>query len=96
MTREEAIDKLRDIADRESAWMEEIGVPDASQIGAFLLEVAEMLREQKPVEPHWRCPTVYMNGTGKIDLICGNCGISIPLGKPNYCPWCGRAVKWDA
>jgi hypothetical protein len=53
------------------------------------------LKEHEPVEPHWRCSTVYMNGTGKIEMICGNCGISIPLGKPNYCPWCGRKVKWD-
>ena len=54
-----------------------------------------LLREQEPAEPHWRCPTVYMNGTGKIELICGNCGISIPLGKPSYCPWCGKKVKWN-
>ena len=54
-----------------------------------------LLKEQEAVEPHWRCSTVYMNGTGKIEMMCGNCGISIPLGKPNYCPWCGRAVKWD-
>ena len=60
------------------------------------LIIDELLREQEPVEPNWRCSTVYMNGTGKIELICGNCGVSIPLGKPNYCPWCGRKVKWNA
>lgn len=58
-------------------------------------DALELLQEQEAVEPHWRCSTVYMNGTGKIEMMCGNCGISIPLGKPNYCPWCGRAVKWD-
>jgi len=46
--REAAIARLLRIADREQAWMEEIGLPDASSIGAFLREVAEMLREQEP------------------------------------------------
>ena len=47
MTRKEAIKRLNNIADRESAWMEEIGLPDASQIGAFLREVAEMLKKDE-------------------------------------------------
>lgn len=45
---------------------------------------------QELVKPRWTHPTVYKNV-----LICGNCGIEIPLGKPNYCPWCGRKVNWD-
>lgn len=49
-----------------------------------------LLKEQEPVEPRWTHPTVYKNV-----LMCGNCGIEIPLGKPNYCPWCGRKVNWD-
>ena len=63
--------------------------------GSVCTDALALLKEQEPVEPHWSCPTVYMNGTGKIEMMCGNCGVSIPLGKPNYCPWCGRKVKWD-
>ena len=46
--REKAIKRLLRIADREKAWIEEIGLPDASSIGIFLREVADMLREQEP------------------------------------------------
>lgn len=51
-----------------------------------------LLREQEePVEPRWTHPEVGTNV-----LMCGCCGVAILLGKPNYCPWCGRKVKWDA
>lgn len=49
-----------------------------------------LLREQEPVEPRWTHPAVEMNV-----MMCGGCGIEIPLGKPNYCPWCGRKVLWN-
>ncbi len=75
-----------------SLYFEEAVKPDDF---TMLLAAIDLLKEQEPVKPHWRCPTVYMNGTGKIELMCGNCGINIPLGKPSYCPWCGRAVKWE-
>lgn len=68
---------------------------DLHEVERMKRDALKLLKAQKAVEPHWRCSTVYMNGTGKIEMMCGNCGISIPLGKPNYCPWCGRAVKWD-
>lgn len=48
------------------------------------------LKEQEPVKPRWTHPTVDKNV-----MMCGSCGIAIPLGKPNYCPWCGRKVKWN-
>lgn len=48
LDRESAIARLIRIADRENTWFEEIGLPDASSIGAFLREIAEMLREQEP------------------------------------------------
>lgn len=32
------------------------------------------------------------NGT---DHICGNCGGSFFHQKVNYCPWCGKVVKWN-
>ncbi len=49
-----------------------------------------LLREQEPVRPRWIHPEVGTNL-----LMCGGCGIAIPFGKPNYCPWCGKEVKWD-
>ena len=49
-----------------------------------------LLKEQEPVEPRWTHPEVGTNL-----LMCGGCGIAIPFGKPNYCPWCGKEVKWD-
>ena len=42
--REKAIERLLRIADREQSWMENVGIPDASTIGPFLREVADMLR----------------------------------------------------
>lgn len=49
-----------------------------------------LLQKQEPVEPRWTHP-----GVGTNLLMCGGCGIAIPFGKPNYCPWCGKEVKWD-
>ena len=46
-----------------------------------------LLREQKPVKP---------NPTGiEPHYNCGKCGLPIQQGYP-FCPWCGKAVKWDA
>ena len=50
LDREKAIKRLLMIADREQAWMENVGIPDASTIGPFLREVADMLKEQEAVE----------------------------------------------
>ena len=49
-----------------------------------------ILKKQEPVTPRWTHPTV-----DKSVMMCGNCGLEIPLGRPNYCPWCGRKVKWN-
>lgn len=92
--REAAIARLLRIADRERAWMEEIGLPDASSIGAFLRDVAEMLREQEPVKPK------RVLGAPLDWYQCGVCGADmLDTGdeyRPKYCPQCGKAVKWDA
>ena len=86
--RETAVARLLRIADREQAWMEEIGLPDASSIGAVLREVAEMLREQEPVEPN-KPGTAY-----KTVWSCGVCAYPISTDWV-ACPSCGKAVKWD-
>ena len=49
----------------------------------------DLLKEQEPVEPRWAHPAY-----DKTVMMCGSCGIAIPLGRPNYCPWCGRGMLW--
>jgi len=45
-----------------------------------------ILREQEPVKP---IPTGI-----EPNYNCGKCGLPIQQGYP-FCPWCGKAVKWD-
>lgn len=63
---------------------------ELDKVRQFKCDALALLREQEPVKPRWTHPAVDMNV-----MMCGSCGIEIPLGKPNYCPWCGRAVKLD-
>lgn len=46
-----------------------------------------VLKNQAPVKPD------YMPAT--LEWSCGNCGQSFDRCKYKYCPYCGRAVKWD-
>ena len=65
--------------------------PDSMECTGYLCkDILALLKEQEPVKPRWTHPTV-----DKKVMMCGSCGIAIPLGKPNYCPWCGRKVKWN-
>lgn len=55
-----------------------------------------MLREQEPVKPK----EIRLNfGDGSNPFLfgweCGSCGGRFPFSSYNYCPKCGRAVKWD-
>ena len=52
-----------------------------------------LLKAQEPVEPN----LLVMNGrlSNGTKYICGGCGGSFFHQKVNFCPWCGRAVKWD-
>lgn len=54
-----------------------------------------LLREQEPVKPK----TVVRTGINKSPtveaLICGKCYKIIDHTGFNYCPYCGRKVKWD-
>ena len=50
-----------------------------------------LLKEQEAVEPKHYEATRY-NG----DLFaCGDCKHELETRKPKYCPYCGKAVKWD-
>lgn len=54
-----------------------------------------LLKAQEPVKPY----AVYSEHTGTKWLVCGAC--DEPMNKvrdetwSNYCPNCGRAVKWE-
>ena len=51
----------------------------------------EKLKEQEPVKPELR-----MSKHGfRQWIVCGNCYGKMH-GLYDYCPWCGKAVKWDA
>ena len=51
-------------------------------------DALELLKEQEPVEP-----VRFQPGTGNTMLKCGACLEDIK-GVYNYCPWCGRRLKW--
>ena len=58
--------------------------------GTLLKDVLEVLKEQRPIKPvcfeHRRTRNKYQ---------CGNCGSSEVFKEWEYCPWCGRELKWD-
>lgn len=59
---------------------------------------ARLLKEQGPVEPRYEKiygvePRYEMIYGDKV-AFCGNCNKY--LGGVKYCPFCGKAVKWDA
>lgn len=59
----------------------------------LLADVLAMLKAQEPVGPN----LLVMNGrlSNGTKYICGGCGGSFFHQKVNFCPWCGRAVKWE-
>jgi hypothetical protein len=56
-------------------------------IDALLEDAFALLKAQEPVKPTWRWDYAY----------CGECGFHLHwmVEKNNYCPECGRAVKWE-
>lgn len=48
-----------------------------------------LLREQEPV-----VPSKTLDGNGYLWRDCGKCGGVLPK-NAQYCPTCGRKVKWD-
>ena len=53
----------------------------------WLDDALELLKAQQPVEPKWRKGYAY----------CGQCGYGLHwiVDRNNFCPNCGKAVKWD-
>lgn len=92
--REKVIKGLAEISEYARAKADIAGIGKGKEVFDGWYRAAEdalaLLKEQEPVTPRWTHPTVDKNV-----MMCGGCGIEIPLGKPNYCPWCGMRVKWD-
>lgn len=66
-----------------------------SEVEEAIESAITLLREQEPVRPE----TVVRTGIGEEQtiqaLICGNCHKIMSYGVMyNFCPWCGKAVKW--
>lgn len=57
------------------------------QIAEAFRMAVDALKAQEPVKPTWK------NGYP----LCGECGFKLHwiLEQNNYCPDCGRAVKWE-
>lgn len=60
---------------------------------SLMRDVLALLKAQEPVEYVVHCKNADLsNGT---EFACGECGGSLLHKRVNYCPWCGRAVKWE-
>lgn len=59
----------------------------------YVEDAIALLKEMEPVEP------LRINHDTKwqrdIECICGECCGSFYRLKVNFCPWCGKAVKWE-
>ena len=64
---------------------------------ALMKDALELLKEQEPVDPIEMIDDFYPIGEPlrTIGWRCGQCGDRI-AGYDNFCPNCGKAVKWDA
>lgn len=51
-----------------------------------------LLKAQEPVSVQKK--QIEMVGLQTWDWVCGNCGQTV-LFSAKFCPWCGRAVKWE-
>ena len=55
-------------------------------------DALELLKAQEPLSVQKK--QIEMIGLQTWDWVCGNCGQTV-LFSAKYCPWCGKAVKWD-
>lgn len=61
--------------------------------GDLRKDALTLLKVQEPVEYVVHCKNADLSNG--IEFACGECGGSLLHKKVNYCPWCGRAVKWE-
>ena len=56
-------------------------------------DAIELLKDQEAVKPFIRIHDANIsNGT---EHVCGYCNGSFLHQHVKFCPWCGKAVKWD-
>lgn len=62
-------------------------IADEDCTALMSMDVLDLLKEQEPVKPKYTPKSIY-------SWECGVC--AEPFDRiANYCPKCGRAVKWD-
>ena len=72
---------------RKCPYGDECLVPDfPCGMSHLAADALALLREQEPVPP---------DTAGAPWWRCGNCGGDIVTEQFKFCPWCGKAVKWD-
>ena len=70
-----------------------LSIEDCRSAVKWLDAALELLKEREPVEPlRINHDTKWQRDT---ECICGECGGSFYRLKVNFCPWCGKAVKWN-
>ena len=94
--REKVIAELERVADEANPWKE--SPPLRCDISyPLLIDALTLLKVQKSVEPKRVNRYIDFDGDGHPytpeTYDCGVCGNELPW-KANYCPVCGRAVKW--
>lgn len=59
---------------------------------ALMYDAYALLKAQEPVSVQKK--QMEMVGLQTWGWVCGNCGQTV-LFSAKFCPWCGRAVKWQ-
>ena len=78
------IDEMIKEAQEEPQWKAELALRCLKK---------ELLKEQEAVKPVVHITNA--NLTNGADCSCGECGGSFLYKAVNFCPWCGKAVKWN-
>ena len=106
--REKVIEALDEIAEyfRECRSNVSFGSKEEKhfwELQCAALDARELLDDQAPVPPRIQKAVTEIGDEGYVELSianCGNCGALIeqPIENEgwNYCPNCGKRVKWDA
>ena len=66
---------------------------DGACLNRLKYDALALLKAQEPVEYVVHCKNADLSNG--IEFACGECGGSLLHKKVNYCPWCGRAMRWE-
>ena len=90
MTRDQICNGLQEISDEAySRWVHHQYTRDKLivGVGTYVEEAIKFLKQQEPVEPIRQMEQTEWT-------VCGHCHKHL-ISKWVFCPYCGRAVKWD-